>query len=106
MAKLPINELTRLAFLGAEQDSRALAEAWPSDTQESKDALDLAEQFKAYRVKRWGETKFEANEKASTTISIYSLRSCRCYRESGCPSESCRDFAECSSKSMPQRGVE
>jgi hypothetical protein len=72
--KRTVDELTRLAFIGAEQDSRAMAEAWPSDTQESKEAAELADQFHAYRVKRWGSTEFETRVANSKPVSVFDLR--------------------------------
>jgi hypothetical protein len=74
MTKIRVDELTRLAFLGAEQDARALADAWAADSSEHREYSDLANQFKAYRMKRWGLTEFEALTKDCKTVSIYELQ--------------------------------
>lgn len=57
---LRVDELTRLAFVWAEQDRAALANAWPQGTPERAEAESQYQQLKAYRMKRWGRTKMEA----------------------------------------------
>jgi hypothetical protein len=57
--KITIDELTRLAFLWAEQDRAALADAWPKGSPERAEAREMASRLKAYRTKRWGLTQME-----------------------------------------------
>lgn len=58
MKKLPATELIRLAMIYAEQDRALMAEC--DKGEEGKKALALAQEFRAYRMKRWGSTSFEA----------------------------------------------
>lgn len=55
-----MDELTRLAFVWAEQDRAAMAEAWADGTPERAEAESQYAQLKAYRIKRWGRTQMEA----------------------------------------------
>ena len=57
---MKISELTRLAFIYAEQDRRAYADCWPEGSPERKAADTEADIFKKYRLKRWGRTHLEA----------------------------------------------
>lgn len=68
-----VSELTRLAFIGAERDSASLADAWPVGSEQRKEALSLASQFLAYRMKRWGMTQLEAKIDEANLISVYEM---------------------------------
>lgn len=68
--KLPFDELLRLAFIHAESDAQGLADAWPSDTPESKLYSERAEQFRRYRTKRWGHTSLEVALKDAKVIDV------------------------------------
>jgi hypothetical protein len=57
--KLSVDELTRLAFVWAEQDRATLAEAW-GDSEEGKQTENQAALLRAYRLKKWGKTKLES----------------------------------------------
>lgn len=56
---MSVDELTRLAFIWAEQDRSAMAEAWPAGSKERVKAWAHVKQLRAYRIKRWGKTKME-----------------------------------------------
>ena len=72
---LSVDELTRLAFIWAEQDRAAMAEAWAEGTPERAEAENQYQQLKAYRTKRWGRTQMEAIlEKPMKTVSIFDLK--------------------------------
>lgn len=58
--KLTVDELTRLAFVWAEQDRNAMADAWPAGSDERKEAEAECRQLRDHRMKRWGRTKLEA----------------------------------------------
>ncbi len=53
-------ELTRLAFIWAEQDRSSLADAWPKGSDEAKKAALQAKQLRDYRMRRWGRTMLES----------------------------------------------
>lgn len=55
--KLSFDELTRLAFVWAEQDRASLADCWPPGSNERANSKSQYDQLKAYRLKRWGRTK-------------------------------------------------
>ena len=59
--KHTVDELTRLAFLYAEQDRESTG---------TPEGAELAAQFKAYRLKHWGRTAFEEAMEAAKSISI------------------------------------
>lgn len=61
MKRYSIDELMRLAFIWAEQDRDAMADAWPRASAESKHAAFQALQLRNYRLKHWGRTKLEAD---------------------------------------------
>lgn len=63
------SQLLRLACIYAEQDRRGLAEAY-GDGPEHDEALALADQFREYRLKRWGRTQLEAVIAAGTPRTI------------------------------------
>jgi hypothetical protein len=67
--RLSVSELTRLAFIHAEQDAWGLVEAWKG-APEAAQFENLAKQFYAYRMKRWGKTEHEARMERSTLISV------------------------------------
>lgn len=56
---MSVNELTRLAFIWAEQDRSAMAQAWPAGSKERAEAWAQVKALRAYRLKRWGKTKME-----------------------------------------------
>jgi hypothetical protein len=58
-SKRTIDELTRLAFVWAEEDRLAYADCYPKDTPEYLEALADAKSFREYRMKRWGRTFLE-----------------------------------------------
>ncbi len=60
MKKLRVDELTRLAFIWAEQDRDAMADAWPKGSVERAEALAVLKQLRDYRMKRWGRTRLES----------------------------------------------
>lgn len=69
MKKLKIDELTRLAFIWAEQDRAAMADAWPRGSPERAESQNQRDQLHNYRVKKWGRTVLEtvmSNAKAQT----------------------------------------
>ena len=57
--RLGVDELTRRAFVWAEQDRSSLADAWGVGTPERAEAESEYQQLKAYRMKRWGRTRME-----------------------------------------------
>jgi len=59
MKKLSVDELTRLAFVWAEQDRAALADCYHGVGPEAQEAYGHAKQLKEYRLKRWGKTRLE-----------------------------------------------
>jgi hypothetical protein len=76
MSRLKIDELTRLAFIYAERDQRALAEAYghmPGDSA-ARRARSLAKQLRAYRLNRWGSTAEERLLGGMTAVSLDSIR--------------------------------
>lgn len=74
MKRLSVDELTRRAFIWAEQDRAGLADSWPVGSRERKKAQDQYEQLKAYRTKRWGRTKMEAILSTATTVGVFDLK--------------------------------
>lgn len=71
--KLKINELTRLAFIYAEQDRRSLGDAYSEGSEERKQYYELAEQFRQYRLKKWGKTEGDVLDESSKQIDINRL---------------------------------
>lgn len=69
----PVEELIRLAMVYAEQDRRSFAEANGSN-QVAAEANELADAFRAYRMKRWGRTTMEAQLDSATLVPIDELR--------------------------------
>lgn len=61
--KISISELTRQAFWFAEKycASAAISSPEPDGAEAKKDA-ELAEMFRAYRVKRWGKSQSDLND--------------------------------------------
>ncbi len=57
---MSVDELTRLAFVWAEQDRASLADAWPRGSKERAAARAEYDKLKAYRTKRWGRTRGDA----------------------------------------------
>lgn len=61
--KIKVDELLRLALIHAESDRRGFAICNDKHSPEYIDAMELADAFYKYRMKRWGRTvgeKFEA----------------------------------------------
>lgn len=56
MTRPTVNELTRLAFVWAEQDRASLADCWPIGCAEHEKAATEAGWLREYRLKRWGKT--------------------------------------------------
>lgn len=71
--RIPVDELTRLAFIYGEQDRRSYAESYPRDATEYILAKNEANQMHAYRVKRWGLTQLEADIATATTVDVSDL---------------------------------
>ena len=65
-----VDELTRLAFIWAEQDRRSLAECWPAESKERRQCGKEAEALRNYRLKKWGRTKLEVILEDPTVRSI------------------------------------
>jgi hypothetical protein len=72
--RLNADELTRLAFVWAEQDRAALADAWPYGSEEHEKAKSEYLQLKAYRLKRWGRTQTEAILLKMKTVRVSDLK--------------------------------
>lgn len=70
MKKLSIDELTRLAFVWAEQDRLTLADACCEKSPERAEAWDEYKQLKAYRAKRWGKTRMEQILETAKPVNI------------------------------------
>ncbi len=60
MKKMSVDELTRRAFMWAEQDRWSLAECWPIGSPERAEAESDYQQVRNYRLKKWGKSKMEA----------------------------------------------
>lgn len=58
-----VDELLRLACIFAESDRRSFSACNAKGTPEHKEALELANEIYAYRMKRWGATQFESDLK-------------------------------------------
>lgn len=74
MKKYPINELIRLAMIDAEGWQTELAQANHPGTTERKEAEELAAQYRAYRMRRWGKTRLEAATEKMKPATINELR--------------------------------
>lgn len=74
--KLAVSELTRLAFLWAEQDRQGLVEAYPRNSTEPAvvEARNMVNQLRAYRLKRWGRTQHEADMDTAVSVPVSGLR--------------------------------
>lgn len=70
MKKLTEDQLFFLAFICAEQDRKGLVDAWPKGTKEREKAQAEYDQLHAYRVKRWGATKFETMEAGAKSFPV------------------------------------
>lgn len=68
-----VDELIRLAMIYGEQDRRTMSEA-AHGLPAGKEAAELADEFRAYRMRRWGRTQFEADIADATSISVDELR--------------------------------
>lgn len=74
MKKTQEDELTRMAFLWAEQDRSSLADCWPLGSPERAEAREQAKQLRDYRLQRWGKTKLEGLIERSTPKNISQLK--------------------------------
>lgn len=72
--KFTLEELTRLAFIYAEQDRQAMVSAWPEGTPEHEYAMCEFAQLRAYRMKRWGKTQFESDTEGLKSIPIKEIK--------------------------------
>ena len=72
--RLRVDELTRLAFVWAEQDRAGLADAWPRGSSERAECLDMVRQLRAYRMKRWGRTKLEAVLGSAKAVAVGDMK--------------------------------
>lgn len=54
--KIPVDELTRLAFWFAEQDRYTAWDSMSADDPCRSDVYELYVQLRTYRLKRWGRT--------------------------------------------------
>lgn len=71
--KLSLKELTRMAFIWAEQDRASLADAWPRGTPEHEQAKAEAAQLREYRKKRWGKTQMEVAVEGTKSVGLYPM---------------------------------
>ncbi len=68
MRKRTVSELTRLAFIYAEQDRLGYADAVrQSDPEWYTEAMQLVKEMRAYRMKRWGKSRNDALEEIQNT---------------------------------------
>lgn len=67
--KYTVDELTRLAFVHAEDDRRSMADA-QGDNEYGREQLELAEAMYRYRMKRWGKTQGEVDLEGCTLVDI------------------------------------
>lgn len=74
MKKLSVDELTRLAFVWAEQDRSSLAQCWPKGSLERQEAAEEANQLRQYRLKRWGRTLGDAALESVKSMPILKLK--------------------------------
>lgn len=72
--RLPVDELTRLAFVWAEQDRSSLADAWPAGSPERAKCESQYQQLKAYRTKRWGRTRQEQIFETAKPVNVNDLK--------------------------------
>jgi hypothetical protein len=70
--KWTVDELTRLAFVHAEDDRRSMAEA-QGDNDYGRECIELADKMHAYRMKRWGRTQGEADIDGMTLVDVRDL---------------------------------
>lgn len=68
--KRPAASLIELAMYYAEQDRRSYADANSYDPVTKQKANALADEFRAYREKRWGLMPFEIESKPVKVLSI------------------------------------
>ncbi len=68
--KLPVRELTRLAFVWAEQDRDSIADCWPPNSPERAEAENESRQLRAYRMKKWGRTVGDRIGEKCKTVSL------------------------------------
>lgn len=63
--------LVQLAFIYAESDRLAMADA--DKGPEGEEAMALAKEFHALRMKRWGKTKLERMMEEATPMDIHEI---------------------------------
>lgn len=71
--KIPIAELTRLAFFGGEDYYRTLAESYGYKGEFAQKMLDRANQMRDYRIKRWGKTTHEIAIENAKSVNVEEL---------------------------------
>lgn len=71
--RIPVDELTRLAFIYAQQDREAMLSCVSESSDEYKKVEELVEQLRNYRLKRWGRTKFECDFDNARSVSVVEL---------------------------------
>lgn len=77
--KLTVDEMTRLAFVYAEQDRIGLLDAYSGcdsaeDVQFKAELRALIKQMREYRVKRWGKTQFEQITEGAKAVDALTLK--------------------------------
>lgn len=72
--RVTVDELTRLAFLWAEQDRLSFAECQHAGSPERIEAEEMVRLLTAYRVKRWGKTTVETTLEGATLVEVKNLR--------------------------------
>lgn len=70
--KWTVDEMTRLAFIHAEDDRRSMAEA-QGDNEYGRECTELADAMHAYRTKRWGSTALEDELAKCTLVDVRDL---------------------------------
>lgn len=73
--RIPVDELTRLAFVHAEVEIESLIDAYGRTSDESAYYKKLLNQLGSYRKKRWGKTEFESRIENSPLVDAMTLMS-------------------------------
>jgi hypothetical protein len=71
--RIPVDQLQWFAFVHAETDLEALQEAYAHMPESAAIYADRLQQIRAYRLKRWGQTTFEAQTKDCDTVDVATL---------------------------------
>ena len=71
---MSIDELTRCAFIWAEQDRSSLVQCY--DDRDSQKAIhqNQVKQLRAYRLKKWGRTAMEAIEENCKSVPLSKIK--------------------------------